>query len=68
MNKSAIQSLILTEGEYRDKIIETMNKEALRNSNPEGHTYSEYCSCGRCHIASLLAHSIAECQREKLNK
>ena len=38
---------------------ETMNKEAVRNKNPDGHKYSKFCSCERCHIASVIAHAIS---------
>lgn len=42
----------------RDKIIYTMNNEAVRNGNPEGHKYNLVCSCGRCHMSSLIAQAI----------
>lgn len=48
----------LTEEKLINLMVNTMNKEAIRNSQPQGHTYSVYCSCGRCHRASLLTQAI----------
>jgi hypothetical protein len=46
--------------ELRNLIVDTMNKERLRNTTATGHKYSEICSCGTCHMSNLLAHAIKE--------
>ncbi len=52
MKKSAIQSLILTEGELEQAILDTMNKKDFLVGQ---------------HGIKQIAHSIAEFQKAKLN-
>lgn len=38
-----------------------MDNEALRNNGTNAmnvHSYSETCSCGRCHCANMLAEAL----------
>jgi hypothetical protein len=49
-----------TEGGITNFIKEQIDKEGIRNNgnNFNAHSYSPICSCGNCHLASLLAHAL----------
>ena len=38
---------------------DSLMKESIRNEvSKESHPFSEYCSCGICHNASLIAEAV----------
>ena len=41
-------------------IVETQNKERLRNTKDKGHKYSIICSCGNCHNADIIAEALID--------
>ena len=49
----------IDEGKLRRPIVDTINKEKLRNTGDKGHPYSDICSCGNCHLADLLTNNIS---------
>ena len=44
--------------------VEAMNKESIRNGNTGmKHEFSQYCSCGVCHTATIIVEAIHEAMK-----